>query len=116
MNHVLAIYRRLLPLMRPYFSVLVLGSLLALVVAAMEGAIAWLVKPGTGNQGPEASFTVSPEFPRALFQKSREVIERQGRPHLASIYRQAAADLGRPPPDLISSDLAGPRNHLRKWS
>ena len=45
MRHVLLIYRRLLPLMRPYFSVLVLGSLLALVVAGMEGAIAWLVKP-----------------------------------------------------------------------
>ena len=27
--------------------------------------LAWLVKPGTGNQGPEAGFTVSPEFPRA---------------------------------------------------
>jgi subfamily B ATP-binding cassette protein MsbA len=45
MTHVLAIYRRLLPFMRPYFGILVLGSLLALVVAAMEGAIAWLVKP-----------------------------------------------------------------------
>jgi subfamily B ATP-binding cassette protein MsbA len=45
MSHVLLIYRRLLPLMRPYLSVLVLGSVLALVVAAMEGAIAWLVKP-----------------------------------------------------------------------
>jgi ATP-binding cassette, subfamily B, bacterial MsbA len=45
MRHVLLIYRRLLPLMRPYFSVLVLGSVLALVVAGMEGAIAWLVKP-----------------------------------------------------------------------
>jgi subfamily B ATP-binding cassette protein MsbA len=45
MRHVLVIYRRLLPLMRPYFSVLVLGALLALVVAGMEGAIAWLVKP-----------------------------------------------------------------------
>jgi subfamily B ATP-binding cassette protein MsbA len=45
MRHVLLIYRRLLPLMRPYFSVLLLGALLALVVAGMEGAIAWLVKP-----------------------------------------------------------------------
>jgi subfamily B ATP-binding cassette protein MsbA len=44
-THVLVIYRRLLPLMRPYFPVLVLGALLAIVVAAMEGAIAWLVKP-----------------------------------------------------------------------
>jgi subfamily B ATP-binding cassette protein MsbA len=38
-------YRRLLPLVRPYLPVLVLGGLLAMVVAAMEGAIAWLVKP-----------------------------------------------------------------------
>ena len=43
------------------------------------------------------------EFPRALFQQSREIIvERQGRPHLAIIYRQVAVDLGRLPPDLIS--------------
>jgi subfamily B ATP-binding cassette protein MsbA len=44
-SHALAVYRRLLPLMRPYVPVLVVGALLALVVAAMEGAIAWLVKP-----------------------------------------------------------------------
>ena len=34
MNHVLVIYRRLLPLMRPYFPVLLLGALLAIVVPA----------------------------------------------------------------------------------
>jgi subfamily B ATP-binding cassette protein MsbA len=45
MRHALAIYRRLLPLMRPYVPALIVGGLLALVVAAMEGAIAWLVKP-----------------------------------------------------------------------
>ena len=45
MSHAFAAYRRLLPLMRPYLPVLVLGAMLALVVAAMEGAIAWLVKP-----------------------------------------------------------------------
>jgi subfamily B ATP-binding cassette protein MsbA len=39
------VYRRLLPLMRPYVAALVIGAALALVVAAMEGAIAWLVKP-----------------------------------------------------------------------
>jgi ATP-binding cassette, subfamily B, bacterial MsbA len=44
-RHAFVVYRRLLPLMRPYVSVLLLGSALALVVAAMEGAIAWLVKP-----------------------------------------------------------------------
>jgi ATP-binding cassette, subfamily B, bacterial MsbA len=44
-RHALAVYRRLLPLMRPYLGVLILGGGLALVVAATEGAIAWLVKP-----------------------------------------------------------------------
>ena len=39
------IYRRLFVYLRPYVGLLVIGSALALVVAAMEGAIAWLVKP-----------------------------------------------------------------------
>jgi subfamily B ATP-binding cassette protein MsbA len=39
------IYRRLFVYLRPYVGTLVLGAVLALVVAAMEGAIAWLVKP-----------------------------------------------------------------------
>jgi subfamily B ATP-binding cassette protein MsbA len=41
----LALYRRLFLYVRPYVPVLVIGGLLALVVAAMEGAVAWLVKP-----------------------------------------------------------------------
>ena len=45
MRRAFAVYRRLLPLMRPYLPVLLLGAALAIVVAAMEGAIAWLVKP-----------------------------------------------------------------------
>jgi len=44
-RHAFVVYRRLLPLMRPYLGVLLLGAVLALVVASMEGAIAWLVKP-----------------------------------------------------------------------
>jgi subfamily B ATP-binding cassette protein MsbA len=44
-RHAFVVYRRLLPLMRPYLGVLLVGAVLALVVAAMEGAIAWLVKP-----------------------------------------------------------------------
>jgi ATP-binding cassette, subfamily B, bacterial MsbA len=44
-RHAVVVYRRLLPLMRPYLPALVVGAALALVVAAMEGAIAWLVKP-----------------------------------------------------------------------
>ena len=38
-------YRRLLPYVRPHAPMLVVGSLLALLVAAMDGAVAWLVKP-----------------------------------------------------------------------
>jgi subfamily B ATP-binding cassette protein MsbA len=39
------LYRRLFAYLRPHVPILVTGGLLALVVAAMEGAIAWLVKP-----------------------------------------------------------------------
>ena len=39
------LYRRLLVYLRPHVGALVLGTALAIVVAAMEGAIAWLVKP-----------------------------------------------------------------------
>jgi len=45
MTHPLTVYRRLLPLMRPHVPLLVVGGSLAVVVAAMDGAIAWLVKP-----------------------------------------------------------------------
>ena len=45
LSHAVAVYRRLLPLMRPYVPTLLVGGALALVVAATEGAIAWLVKP-----------------------------------------------------------------------
>ncbi len=45
MRHAVAVYRRLLPFMRPYVPVLLVGTGLALVVASMEGATAWLVKP-----------------------------------------------------------------------
>jgi ATP-binding cassette, subfamily B, bacterial MsbA len=38
-------YRRLGAYLRPYWPWLALGGVLALVVSAMEGAIAWLVKP-----------------------------------------------------------------------
>jgi len=39
------LYRRLVGYLRPHAPALVVGALLAAVVAAMEGAIAWLVKP-----------------------------------------------------------------------
>jgi subfamily B ATP-binding cassette protein MsbA len=40
-----AIYRRLFVYLKPYLPTLILGGGLAVLVAAMEGAIAWLVKP-----------------------------------------------------------------------
>jgi ATP-binding cassette, subfamily B, bacterial MsbA len=39
------LYRRLLGYLRPHAPALVVGTVLAIVVAAMEGSIAWLVKP-----------------------------------------------------------------------
>ncbi len=39
------LYRRLLSYLRPHTPALVVGTVLAIVVAAMEGSIAWLVKP-----------------------------------------------------------------------
>jgi ATP-binding cassette, subfamily B, bacterial MsbA len=39
------LYRRLLGYLRPHAGALAIGTVLAVVVAAMEGAIAWLVKP-----------------------------------------------------------------------
>ncbi|MEK7702147.1 MAG: ABC transporter ATP-binding protein [candidate division NC10 bacterium] len=45
MIRVVGPYRRLFPYLRPHLPTLVLGSLLALVVSAMEGLTAWLVKP-----------------------------------------------------------------------
>jgi subfamily B ATP-binding cassette protein MsbA len=38
-------YRRLLAYLRPHVPALIVGTVLAVVVAAMEGSIAWLVKP-----------------------------------------------------------------------
>jgi subfamily B ATP-binding cassette protein MsbA len=39
------LYRRLLAYLRPHVPALIVGTVLAVVVAAMEGSIAWLVKP-----------------------------------------------------------------------
>jgi subfamily B ATP-binding cassette protein MsbA len=45
MSRDLRLYRRLFGYLRPYVPILIVGGVLALLVAAMEGAIAWLVKP-----------------------------------------------------------------------
>jgi ATP-binding cassette, subfamily B, bacterial MsbA len=45
MNVRFDLYRRLLAYLRPHVPALIVGTVLAIVVAAMEGSIAWLVKP-----------------------------------------------------------------------
>jgi subfamily B ATP-binding cassette protein MsbA len=40
-----SVFKRLLPYVRPYWSWLVAGGLLAIVVSGADGLIAWLVKP-----------------------------------------------------------------------
>jgi subfamily B ATP-binding cassette protein MsbA len=67
MRHAAAIYRRLLPYMRPHLGVLGVGALLALVVAAMEGAIAWLVKPAMDEIFIRQDATMLRVIPLLLF-------------------------------------------------
>jgi subfamily B ATP-binding cassette protein MsbA len=45
MQMFVAPFRRLGPYLRPHMATLALGGLCAVVAGAMEGAIAWLVKP-----------------------------------------------------------------------
>ncbi len=45
MNLPVSVYRRLFPYIRPHLPWLIVGSVLALIVAAMDGVVAWLVKP-----------------------------------------------------------------------
>jgi len=61
------IYRRLFVYLRPYIGLLVLGGVLALVVAAMEGAIAWLVKPAMDDIFIRRDMTMLRLLPLALF-------------------------------------------------
>ncbi|HEX3177580.1 MAG TPA: ABC transporter transmembrane domain-containing protein [Methylomirabilota bacterium] len=61
------IYRRLFPYLRPYVGILVLGGALAVVVAAMEGAIAWLVKPAMDGIFIRRDVTMLRVLPLLLF-------------------------------------------------
>jgi ATP-binding cassette, subfamily B, bacterial MsbA len=61
------IYRRLFVYLKPYVPVLVLGGVLALVVAAMEGAIAWLVKPAMDDIFIKRDLAMLRVIPLALF-------------------------------------------------
>ena len=62
----IAPYRRLFVYLRPHVRVLVLGGLFALVVAAMDGAIAWLVKPAMDDIFIKRDITMLKLIPLAL--------------------------------------------------
>ena len=58
---------RLLPYLKPYWRVLALGAALALVVAAAEGMIAWLVKPAMDDIFLKRDLLMLKLVPLALF-------------------------------------------------
>jgi ATP-binding cassette, subfamily B, bacterial MsbA len=66
-GRIVGIYRRLFVYLRPYVGTLVLGGALALVVAAMEGAIAWLVKPAMDDIFIRRDLTMLRVLPVVLF-------------------------------------------------
>ncbi len=66
MSRMLGSYARLLPYVRPHVPALALGSLLALVVAGMEGLIAWLVKPAMDEIFIERDLLMLKLIPLAL--------------------------------------------------
>src|SRR2546427_262815 len=63
----IGIYRRLFVYLKPYLPLLIVGGLLALVVAAMEGAIAWLVKPAMDDIFIKRDLTMLRVLPLLLF-------------------------------------------------
>jgi ATP-binding cassette, subfamily B, bacterial MsbA len=66
-GRIVGIYRRLFVYLRPYVGTLVVGGVLALVVAAMEGAVAWLVKPAMDDIFIRRDLTMLRVLPLALF-------------------------------------------------
>ena len=58
---------RLVPYLKPYWPLLVIGSLLALVVAGAEGLIAWLVKPAMDDIFLKRDLLMLKLVPLALF-------------------------------------------------
>ena len=59
-------YRPLFVYLRPHVSMLIVGGLLALVVSAMDGAIAWLVKPAMDDIFVKRDLTMLKLVPLAL--------------------------------------------------
>ena len=66
-GRIVGIYRRLFVYLRPYVGTLALGGVLALVVAAMEGVIAWLVKPALDDIFIRRDVTMLRVLPFVLF-------------------------------------------------
>jgi subfamily B ATP-binding cassette protein MsbA len=60
------VFQRLSPYIRPYWGWLVIGGVLALVVSAMDGLIAWLVKPAMDKIFVERDLTMLKLLPLAL--------------------------------------------------
>ncbi len=58
--------RRLLPYLRPYWPILLLGTLLAMLVSTSEGLIAWLVKPAMDEIFLKRDVTMLKLIPLAL--------------------------------------------------
>jgi ATP-binding cassette, subfamily B, bacterial MsbA len=63
----LGTYRRLFVYLKPYVPMLAVGGMLAIVVAAMEGAIAWLVKPAMDEIFVKRDVTMLRVIPFLLF-------------------------------------------------
>lgn len=59
--------RRLLPYLRPHWKALLVGSLLALLVAAMDGLLAWLVKPALDEIFVKRDLFMLTILPAAVF-------------------------------------------------
>jgi ATP-binding cassette, subfamily B, bacterial MsbA len=66
-GRMVGIYRRLFVYLRPHVGTLVVGGLLALVVATMEGAIAWLVKPALDDIFIRRDLTMLRVLPVMIF-------------------------------------------------
>src|SRR5207247_3431186 len=67
MSGATTLYRRLFVYLRPHVGALCLGTALAIVVAAMEGAIAWLVKPAMDDIFIRRDLTMLRVLPLLLF-------------------------------------------------
>ena len=85
------LYRRLFAYLRPHVPMLIVGSVLAVVVAAMEGAIAWLVKPAMDDVFIRRDVTMLKLIPLAVPRRVRVKGAGPLRPLLPDGARSASA-------------------------